>query len=218
MVENHLTRTKSVLVDLEKLHVKTFQAQGNLQGAEFFSKRQKLLTQLDNSLGPLVRKGVGIADHPKLKKALGISSRSLVHHWSKAGVSGGIPGYATHIQGVARASQYMKVGGFIGIGLGGAASALKVKETCRVGSKDNCQRVKYTEGGNFVGNGAVGWLGGASAAAGAGTVCVAIGAGTAGLGGILCILVVVGAGTAAGGAVGALAGERIGDFIYEVGK
>lgn len=112
----------------------------------------------------------------------------------------------------------MKVGGFIGIGLGGSASALKVKETCRVGSKDNCQRVKYTEGGNFVGNAAVGWLGGASAAAGAGTVCVAIGAGTAGLGGILCILVVVGAGTAAGGAVGALAGERVGDFIYEVGK
>lgn len=88
MVENHLTRTTSVLVDLEKLHVKTFQAHGNLQGAEFFAKRQKLLTQLDNSLGPLVRKGVSIADHPKLKKALGISSRSLVHHWSKAGVSG----------------------------------------------------------------------------------------------------------------------------------
>ena len=49
-------------------------------------------------------------------------------------------------------------------------------------------------------------------------MCVAIGAGTAGLGGILCILIVVGAGTAAGGAVGALAGERVGDFIYEVGK
>ncbi|SEE09619.1 type VI secretion system secreted protein VgrG [Pseudomonas costantinii] len=152
MVASHLTRTQSILVDIEKLHVKTFKIQGNLQGAEFLAERKRLLTQLDNSLGPLVRKGVGIADHPKLKSVLGISSRSLVHHWSKAGVSEGIPGYATHIRGVARASQYMKVGGFVGIGLGASASALKVRETCRVGSEDDCQRVKYTEGGNFVGS------------------------------------------------------------------
>jgi hypothetical protein len=218
MVASHLKRTSSVLGDLEKLHVKTFQAQGNLQGAEFFAKRQTLLTQLDNSLGPLVRKGVGIADHPKLKSALGISSRSLVHHWSKAGVSGGIPGYATHIQGVARASQYMKVGGFVGIGLGASASAIKVKETCRVGSEEDCQKVKFTEGGSFVGSAVGGWLGGSGAAAGAGTVCVAIGAGTAGLGGILCVLVVVGAGAAVVGAGGTIVGEQLGEFIYEGGK
>ena len=98
-------------------------------------------------------------------------------------MSGGIPGYATHIQGVARASQYMKVGGFVGIGLGASASAIKVKETCRVGSEEDCQKVKFTEGGSFVGSAVGGWLGGSGAAAGAGTVCVAIGAGTAGLGG-----------------------------------
>lgn len=213
MVENHLTRTKSVLVDLEKLHVKTFQAQGNLQGAEFFAKRQKLLTQLDNSLGPLVRKGVGIADHPKLKKALGISSRSLVHHWSKAGVSGGIPGYATHIQSVARASQYMKVGGFIGIGLGGSASALKVKETCRVGSSAECKKVKLMEGGSFLGSvggsGAGAYLG----ALGATPMCIAIGVGMLGVGGLVCG-VVVGAASAIGGSAGSgLGGEVGGDRI-----
>jgi len=212
MVENHLTRTKSVLVDLEKLHVKTFQAQGNLQGAEFFAKRQKLLTQLDNSLGPLVRKGVGIADHPKLKKALGISSRSLVHHWSKAGVSGGIPGYATHIQSVARASQYMKVGGFIGIGLGGSASALKVKETCRVGSRDECQQVKFTESGAFVGM----VTGGVVGAMGSGAICVGIGVATVGVGGAVCAVVVAGLGSAVGGNAFSKVGETIGEIVYKV--
>ncbi|WP_416364530.1 hypothetical protein [Pseudomonas sp. NFX183] len=212
MVENHLTRTKSVLVDLEKLHVKTFQAQGNLQGAEFFAKRQKLLTQLDNSLGPLVRKGVGIADHPKLKKALGISSRSLVHHWSKAGVSGGIPGYATHIQSVARASQYMKVGGFVGIGLGGAASALKVKETCRVGSRDECQQVKFTESGAFVGM----VTGGVVGAMGSGAICVGIGVATVGVGGAVCAVVVAGLGSAVGGNAFSKVGETIGEVVYKV--
>lgn len=219
MVENHLTRTKSVLVDLEKLHVKTFQAQGNLQGAEFFAKRQKLLTQLDNSLGPLVRKGVGIADHPKLKKTLGISSRSLVHHWSKAGVSGGIPGYATHIQSVARASQYMKVGGFVGIGLGGSASALKVKETCRVGSSAECKKVKLMEGVSFLGSvggsGAGAYLG----ALGATPMCIAIGVGTLGVGGLVCgvvvVVVVVGAASAIGGSAGSGLGGKLGEIVYE---
>lgn len=133
-------------------------------------------------------------------------------------MSGGIPGYATHIQGVARASQYMKVGGFVGIGLGASASAIKVKETCRVGSEEDCQKVKFTEGGSFVGSAVGGWLGGSGAAAGAGTVCVAIGAGTAGLGGILCVLVVVGAGAAVVGAGGTIVGEQLGEFIYEGGK
>ncbi|WP_448653259.1 hypothetical protein ACSHWC_08470 [Pseudomonas fluorescens] len=215
MVASHLTRTKSVLVDLEKLHVKTFQAQGNLQGAEFFAKRQKLLTQLDNSLGPLVRKGVGIADHPKLKSALGISSRSLVHHWSKAGVSGGIPGYATHIQGVARASQYMKVGGFVGIGLGASASALKVKDTCRVGNSAECKKVKLTEGGSFLasvgGSGAGAYFG----AFGATPICIAIGVGTLGVGGLVCGVVVVGAASALGGSAGSGLGGKLGEIVYE---
>lgn len=145
-----------------------------------------------------------------------ISSRSLVHHWKKAGVSGGIPGYATHIQGVARASQYMKVGGFVGIALGGAASALKVKEACRVDAAAECKKVKFTEGGSFVGGVAGGWMDGAAGVAGASTICVAVGAGTFGVGGVLCALVVIGAGTSIVGLGGAKAGERIGEFIYEV--
>ncbi|NVZ67768.1 hypothetical protein [Pseudomonas costantinii] len=189
--------------------------QDNLQGAEFLAERKRLLTQLDNNLGPLVRKGVGIADHPKLKNALGISNRNLVHHWNKAGVSGGIPGCATHIQGVARASQYMKIGGFVGIGLGASASALKVKETCRVGNSAECKKVKLTEGGNFLvsvgASGAGAYLG----KLGAAPVCIAIGVGTFGIGGLVCGVVVVGAAAAIGGSAGASMGEKLGEVVYE---
>ncbi len=55
-------------------------------------------------------------NYPKLKNALGISSRSLVHHWSKAGTPGSIPGYFTHIDSVAKASKYINAGVWIGIG------------------------------------------------------------------------------------------------------
>jgi len=149
MVSKHLSDVETILKDLEKLHVETFQQHGKLQGAKFFAERKLLLSQLDKGLGPLVRKGVGIPDHPKLKSAMGISSRSLVHHWKKAGVSEGIPGYATHIQGVARASRYMKVGGFVGIGLGASASALKVKETCRVGLLRIVKKLNSRKAGAF---------------------------------------------------------------------
>lgn len=167
MVGKHLRDIEKTLKRLEALHVETFQKNGKLQGAEFFTERKVLLSQLDNGLGPLVRKDVGIPDHPKLKSAMGISSRSLVHHWKKAGVSGGIPGYATHTQGVARASQYMKVGGFVGIGLEASTSALKVKETCRVGTAAECRKVKFTEGGKFTGEVLGGALDGAVGVGGA---------------------------------------------------
>lgn len=215
MLGKHLGDIKDTLGSLERLHVETFQKNGRLQGAEFFGQRKALLQKLDDGLGPLVKKGLGIPEHPKLKHALGISSRSLVHHWSKAGTSGGIPGYATHIQGVARASQYIKYGGYVGIALGASASALKVQEICRVGDEAACRKVKYVEGGSFFGTVVGGAMGNAFSLAAAAPLCIAIGVGTAGVGGVVCGVVVVGAGTAVGGSIGANAGSSIADLIRE---
>jgi hypothetical protein len=69
-------------------------------------------------------------DYSKLKTALGISSRSLVHHWDKAGAPGQIPGYATHVSATSRAAQYMQAGGYIGIGIGGVSSLLAIQGVC----------------------------------------------------------------------------------------
>ncbi|OLF56533.1 PAAR domain-containing protein [Pseudomonas chlororaphis] len=209
MFSKHLDNLKSTLEQLEKLHQQTFRQHGRLQVPEFLIERKRLMSQLDNSLGPLVRKGIGIPEHPKLKSALGISSRSLVHHWSKAGAPGGIPGYTTHIEGVAKASKYIKAGGWVGIGLGASASALKVREVCRIGSEQDCRKVRFIEGGKFSGRLAGGAVGGPIG----GAACVALSA--TGIGGLLCGVVMVGLGSVAGGAVGESLGEGVGEKVYE---
>jgi len=209
MFGKHLGNLKGTLLELENLHKRTFDKHGKLQGADFFTERKKLMGQLDNSLGPLVRKGVGIADHPKLKSALGISSRSLVHHWSKAGAAGGIPGYATHIDGVSKASKVMKLGGWVGIGLGASASGVKVVEACRTGREKECKRVKVTESGKLVGAVAGSSLGSTAAS----SACVVIS--MTGYGAIVCAVVMAGVGAVGGGLIGEKLGEGAGEIIYE---
>ncbi|WP_206736619.1 hypothetical protein [Pseudomonas protegens] len=208
---------KASLRDIESLHKRTFERHGHLRSAEFFAERKRLLSQLDTRLTAFTRKGIGFPEHPKLKTALGISSRSLVHHWKLAGAPGQIPGYATHMQGVARAAKYVKYGGWMGIGLGGGASYMKVQEVCTAGDLEACERVRLTEGGGFLGA-----VGGSAVVAGylsggtAGAVCVALGVPTGGIATVVCGLAVVGAGSYAGGAaIGAL-GEQTGEVIYEM--
>lgn len=211
MFATHLGNLKDTLLELESLHKRTFEMHGKLQGADFFAERKKLIGRLNSSLGPLVRKGVGISEHPKLKRALGISSRSLVHHWSKAGTAGGISGYATHIDKVSKAGKVMKVGGWVGIALGASASGFKVKETCRFGTEEACRKIRFSEAGKLSGA-----VGGSMAGGALGSlVCVGIGLVTAGAGVVGCSLVLVGIGTLGGGVSGEVAGEKIGEIIYE---
>ncbi|SDK77041.1 Zn-binding Pro-Ala-Ala-Arg (PAAR) domain-containing protein, incolved in TypeVI secretion [Modicisalibacter muralis] len=214
MVGKHLTTVERTLRSIEQLHQRSFAEHGNLNNPDFFAKRRRLFTQLNGSLGPLVRRGIGFPDHPSLRHALGISTRSLTHHWREGGVSD-IPGYATHIDGVARAAKYIKAGGWIGVGLGGVASYARVQEACTTGREDQCGRVKYTEAGKFIGGVGGGALATAGATYFAGTVCTAIGFATAGVGGIICGLVVVGGAGVVGGIVGSSRGEDAGELIYK---
>ncbi len=209
MFSNHLKNLAGTLSELESLHKETFDKHGKLKGADFFEKRKQLMTQLDNSLSPLMRKMVGLPDHPNLRKALGISSRSLVHHWSKVGTSAGIPGYATHIEGVSKAAKVMKLGGWIGVGLGGAASTLKVSEVCRTGREEACKKVRMTESGKFIGV----VVGGTYGPAIATPICAAIS--VTGYGAIACALVLSGVGTLGGGLLGEALGEGAGEVVYE---
>ncbi|MCO7635168.1 PAAR domain-containing protein, partial [Pseudomonas guariconensis] len=59
--------------------------------------------------------------------------KRVVHHWKKAGGPGQIPGYATHLEEVAKTARYLKYGGYVAIGLGATSSYLKVQEVCRAG-------------------------------------------------------------------------------------
>ncbi|SDS04782.1 hypothetical protein SAMN04490205_1292 [Pseudomonas trivialis] len=204
---------------MERLHQDSYRQHGHLRSPQFFADRQRLMNQLDahllNSTG--LRGQTTLGDHPKLKTALGISSRSLVHHWDKAGGPGQIPGYAAHVEAVSRATKYMKAGGYIGIGLGGGASLLAVQQICNGESGAACEKVKFTESGKFAGATTGGYIGGEIGKYVSAPICVALGVST-GIGGVVCVAAIIGAGAWVGTTVGEREGEYMGEIIYEINQ
>lgn len=215
MLGHHIGEVEKLLKSVEQLYIKTFLLHGNLKSADFMAERKELLSKLDARLNRITRMGAGIPDHPKLKAALKISSRSLVHHWTKAGAPGQIPGYATHLDKVSKMGAYVKYGGWIGLGVGGMASITKIKEVCRTGEQETCDRVKITEAGAFAGSVVGGKVGAVAGQAAAGLICVAMGLPTAGAAIPVCIVAGVGAVALGGGILGAMGGERTSEIIYE---
>ncbi|MFL1528682.1 hypothetical protein [Pseudomonas sp. O230] len=216
MFSKNLKDVSGILSDIESLHTRTFQTKGHLKSAEFYAERKRLLAQLDVQLTKLTKKSIGFPDHPNLKNALGLSTKSLVHRWRKAGAVGQIPGYATHIDAVSKAAKYVKYGGWIGTAVGGGASVIKVQGVCAQGRTDACEVVKFIEAGGFIG-GVAGGAAASAAMAGStvGWVCAALAVPTGGTAALTCGLLVVGAGSFAGGFFGGKGGETLGQVIYE---
>ncbi|NMY03863.1 PAAR domain-containing protein [Pseudomonas sp. WS 5059] len=217
VIEQHLSNLRDTLQAIERLHQGSYRREGHLKSPQFLADRKRLLAQLDAHLlkSTRLRGQTTLGDHPKLKTALGISSRSLVHHWGKAGAPGQIPGYATHVEATSRAANYMKTGGYIAIGIGGVSSLLAIQEVCNGGTVEACERVKFVEGGKFAGSTMVGTVGGAVARSASGPICMAIGVSTGGVGGVVCVAAIVGVGTWAGTTLGAMGGEIGGEIMYE---
>ncbi|MDQ0979610.1 PAAR domain-containing protein [Pseudomonas synxantha] len=218
VMETHLNNLRNTLQAIERLHQQTYRQHGHLKSSQFFTDRQRLMSQLDAHLlnSTRLRGQTTLGDHPKLKTALGISSRSLVHHWDKAGAPGQIPGYAAHVEATSRATQYMKAGGYIGIGISGVSSLMAIEQVCNGESGPACEKVKFTEGGKFGLSTALGVAGGAMASSASGPICLAIGVATGGIGGVVCIAAIVGTGAWMGTTVGSMTGEAIGEKIYEM--
>ena len=212
----HLDDVQRLMKDIEALHVRTFQATGGLKSAEFFAERKRLLAQLNTNLTALTRKSIGLPDHPNLKSALGISSRSLVHRWTAAGGVDQIPGYATHIEGVSKAAKFVKAGGMVGTIIGGGASYMRVQDVCTAGDAEACRRIKFKEAGGFSG-GIIGGsvVGMAATSPVVASICMGLSIPSGGLVGLGCAVAVVGVGAFTAGYVGGEVGEGIGEVIYE---
>ncbi|WP_327440398.1 hypothetical protein [Pseudomonas donghuensis] len=212
MLEKGLRQVEATLRSIEQLHQREFRRSGKLNSADFFNARRRLHLQLDAQLkSAFLNKQLNLGSYDSLRKGLGISTRSLVHHWSRAGGAGQIPGYATHLDQVAKTAKYLKYGGYVGIGLGGTASWLTVRDACRVGETDECKRIRFTATGSFAGGLAGGAAGAYFGTQAALSVCVAFGP----LGAAVCVIVIVGTGSLIGGYGGGLFGERMGEMIYE---
>ncbi|MGJ7547496.1 PAAR domain-containing protein [Pseudomonas alloputida] len=217
MLDRGLKQVSGTLTKIEQLHQREFLRHGHLNSPGFFAERRQLLQQLDGQLkAAFLNKKLNLGSYEKLKKSLNISTKSLVHHWSKAGGPGQIPGYATHLDKVAKIGKYLKHGGNAAIGLGGVSSYLKVDEVCRAGEAEACRKIRFTETGSFSGGLGGGMVGALGAGAAVPALCAVFAAGTAGLGLPVCGIVVVGAGSAAGSLSFGAFGEFLGEVLYEV--
>jgi len=216
MLEQGLKQVSSTLTSIEQLHQREFMRHGHLNSPSFFAERRQLLQQLDGQLKvAFLNKQLDLGNYERLKKSLNISTRSLVHHWSKAGGPGQLPGYATHLDKVARLSKYLKYSGHAAVGLGGFSSYLKVQEVCRAGETEGCKAVRLIEAGSFSGGVVGGTAGGLIAGLVIPPVCAFLAVGTAGFGGAVCGVALVGTGSLAGGLAGGNVGEFVGEKIYE---
>ncbi|NUU33635.1 PAAR domain-containing protein [Pseudomonas sp. C2B4] len=217
--KNNLDNVGKTMRELEALQQRTLQRDGHLRSPTFFAERQRLFTQLNTYMTSLTRKGIGFPDHINLKKKLGISSQSLVHLWTNASPAGQIPGYASHLEGVARASKYVRYGGWLGTAIGGGVSALKVQDACTAGTTEACERVRLTEVGSFSGAVIGGVIAGSTLSTSVvGGICVALGVPTGGLGSLACSIVVVGGGSYFATSLGSAVGEEMGERIFEANE
>lgn len=213
MMAKSLDELGLILRKIEELHQQQFAKYGHLHSKEFFEERMKLFKQLSTTLkATVLNKRLDLGNYETLRRDLGISSKSLTHHWSKAGAPDQIPGYSTHLDKLASISKYLKAGGRVGIAIGGVGSAIKVADVCRAGNAKACEKVKITEIGNFSGGLAGGWLGGRIASKIAAKVCIRKGP-TAGA--LICGIAITGLGAYIGSTKGMDGGEELGEMLFE---
>ena len=205
--EKYFASIEQILKKIEASYQNQFRTQGTLISQQFFAERNQLFNQLKELvnkplLKSLIRYSVKFKPYEDIRRALNLSSRSIVHEWSTVGI-GAIPGYSTFVGNAAKAARFLKSGGYIGIGFSFANSTNEVVKSCTTGRENECERTAFKEYGKFIGTTAVGYGGGALGTFAGLGVCAAIGIATAGVGGVACAAV----GSVAGGMAGGYAAD-----------
>ncbi|WP_428994587.1 LysM peptidoglycan-binding domain-containing protein [Halomonas elongata] len=216
-MNQHAQLVESKLREIEALYQRVYERTGKVGGEEFYARRRVLFEELDAMLDRVTRMGLGIPEHPDLRHALGLSTKSTVHHWRQAGSSAsGIPGYADNYGNIANASKWLGRAGYVGLGLSAVSTHASIREACASGREEECQIARVREWAGFGGGVAGGAAGGTAAGAVAGGVCLALGVPTGGLATLACGVVLVGAGGYVGGEVGGDIGKGVGDWGGEL--
>lgn len=211
-VGKYFESIEKILKEIQETYKNTYITRGALIGEQFYVRRSQLFKELESILKVnFLNKAMKLGEYTKIKNALGLSSSSITHKWNETGISD-IEGYATHIERAAKYVKAMRYTGYLGIGFSGLHSLNEINEACSVGREAECTKKKYTEIGSFAVGTGVGVAGGYLAI----PLCIAIGVGTAGVGGLACS-VIAGAGlgyvgSSAGGAFGEWGGEQ----LYEI--
>lgn len=210
--EKYFKRIETLLIKIEQTYQNQFRTQGALIGQQFYAERNALFAELKPLLNKISRMALKIKAYESIKKALGLSTRSIVHEWSTVGV-GAIPGYSSYISRSAKAASYMKAGGWVSLGFSFMSTSNDVYHACTTGRENECGKVVIKEYSKFGGGAAGAAFGGTFAVAQTAAICAALGVPTAGTGTLVCGIVVGFASTAGGAWLGTKAGEAIGDEL-----
>jgi hypothetical protein len=216
----YFEKIESVLTKIQQAYKNQYITSGSLISEQFYVERRQLFNELDSVLTDFTRHKLALQDYPDIKRALGLSTSSIIHRWNQTGVAD-IEGYATFIEKAAKYVKMMKTAGYVGIALDGVNRLDKIYEACTVGS--DCEKTAYTEVGSFGMSIGGGVFAGSLASGGASaTVCsFVLGALTieaAGAGMLACGVIFTGAAGYAGGEMGGKLGETLGEKVYEVTK
>lgn len=214
--EKYFSAIERILKKIEVSYQNQFRTQGTLIGQQFFIERNQLLGELKELVNKPLLKSVArhtikFAPYDDMRKALKLSSRSIVHEWSTVGMSG-IPGYATFVGNAAKAARYLKLGGYIGIGFSFAGKTNDIVAACTSGREQECGTFAFKEYIKFGTGTTLGLLGGAAGSSLGIGACAAIGIVTAGAGGVACAVV----GSLAGGYAGNQFGEIASEKLFEM--
>ena len=203
--EKYFNAIELTLKKIEASYQNQFRTQGTLIGQQFFVERNQLLNQLKELVNKpllknLARYSIKFQQYESMKRALNLSSRSIVHEWSTAGI-GAIPGYSYYVGNAAKAAKFLKSGGYIGIGFSFAGTTNDVVDACSKGREGECRQIAFHDYSKFAVSTGAGMFGGAWGGS--------LGIVTAGAGGVACAVV----GTAAGGYLGSTAGEKAVNYL-----
>ncbi|HCV65894.1 MAG TPA: hypothetical protein DGZ94_11605 [Serratia sp.] len=212
--ERYFGQIKNILVDIEKTYQNQFRMSGALIGTQFQVERARLFGTLKPLLNRLTRAQLNMKEYSQIKHALGLSSKSLVHEWSTAGV-GAIKGYSNYIDSASRAAKFMKTGGWVGIGLSGLNTTNDVYNACTSGREQECTKVAVKGYSNFAASTAAGiWGGEGGALLATGACSIVLGASTFGAGILACGIVGAALGGAAGSWGGGVAADAMTGLIF----
>lgn len=157
--EVYFNKINNILNQIDQLYKSTYIGNAVLGGEAYYLRRGILFSQLDTLLKhSFLRQVLDLPQDKKIKSALRLSSKSIVHHWKKSGTSA-IPGYATHLKNASKLVKIMKTTGYVGIGFSVLNSANEIYHACSLGRASECKQTTFREIGKFTGSMAGGTLG-----------------------------------------------------------
>ncbi|XUA19419.1 PAAR domain-containing protein [Citrobacter sp. OP27] len=206
----------STLKDIEKLYQNTYRHNnGIISGQEFFGQRQQLFAKLNIILNRYSKSQLELNQFQPIKKALGLSTSSIMHDWNQTGIRG-IEGYATYIENSAKLMKMMRTTGYVGMTLDFASYSNNVYEACAIGRAGACRKAAIIEYSKFGAKQITSITLASAAGKASQAACMwVLGLATAeigGLGSTLCLITGIGATIAVGKAVGD-SGEYYGEVF-----